>query len=314
MERPRLHLPEPPRPLVPGEEGWPQALGELAQPPSQLWVAGRLPPLERTVAIVGTRHCDPEASELAGELGEELAREGCAVISGGAYGIDAAAHRGCMRAGGVTVAVLATGLTHAYPPRHGSLFEEVVRSGGTLVSEVDDCPVQRGRFLTRNRIVAALARAVVVVQAPLRSGALSTAAHARRLKRPLLVVPAAPWDPRGAGNLALLAQGGRICTCARDVLSLPVLGSGAGPGGAAPAPKKTKKTANWPDMPREAVTVCRALGARPRHVDDLVRATGLAAPQIQAALLTLELLGLATDRGGGRFVAVQPSRSAGDGP
>jgi DNA processing protein len=311
MQRPRLSLPEPPRPLVPADEGWPEALGELAQPPSQLWVAGPLPSLERAVAIVGTRHCDPEASELAEELAEALAREGCAVISGGAYGIDAAAHRGCMRAGGATVAVLATGLFHAYPPRHGPLFGEIVRSGGLLVSEVDDCPVQRGRFLTRNRIVAALARAVVVVQAPLRSGALSTAAHARRLRRPLLVVPAAPWDPRGAGNLALLAQGARICTCVRDVLSLPVLGSGAGPGGAAPAPKKT---ANWPDMPHEAVTVCRALGARPRHVDDLVRATGLAAPQIQAALLTLELLGLATDRGGGRFVAVQPSRSAGDGP
>jgi DNA processing protein len=307
MARPSLDLPEPPEPLHPPDPGWPAPVQDLADAPSRLWVAGRLPPWDRAVAIVGTRYADVEANDFARDLAGQLAAQGCPIISGGAYGIDAAAHEGALEAGGVTVAVLATGVARAYPPRHGPLFQRIVEAGGALVAEEEDCEAHRGRFLQRNRLVAALARAVVVVQAPQRSGALSTAAHARRLKRPVLAVPAAPWDPRGAGNLALLAQGGGICTRARDVLSLPAFGAGEGPNPPLPFPE-AEKTPSMPDLPPDAAAVQRHLGSRPRHVDDLVRATGLPVAQVQGALLELQLQGLASDRGGSRFAA-PPSRS-----
>lgn len=288
---------------------WPQALLDLPDPPSALWVAPALPALDRTVAIVGTRYADEEALELATRWAADLAQAGCVILSGGAHGVDAAAHEGALRAGGVTVAVLATGLRQAYPRANEPLFRRILDAGGALISEHAHSEAYRGRFLERNRLVAALARAVVVVQAPQRSGALSTAAHARRLGRPVLVVPAAPWDPRGGGNLALLAQGGWICTRVRDVLSLPALGSGEVPPAGGPAPEKTH---SMPDLPSDAAAVHRHLSSRPRHVDDLVRATGLPVTEVQAALITLQLMGLAGERGGGRFVAPPPDRPRSD--
>jgi DNA processing protein len=310
MARPLLDLPKPPTCLSATDADWPAPLLDLPDPPLGVWVSSPLPPLERAVAIVGTRHADEEALEHAEALAADLAVAGCPIVSGGAYGVDAAAHEGALGAGGATVAVLATGLVRAYPPRHGPLLRRIVEGGGALLSEHEDIAAHPGLFLQRNRLVAALARAVVVVQAPQRSGALSTAAHARRLGRPVFVVPAAPWDPRGRGNLALLARGAAICTHARDVLSLPALGSGEPSVDGGPAPEKKS---SMPRLPSDAAAVFRHLSSRSRHVDDLVRATGLAVGEVQAALITLQLMGLAVERGGGRFSAA-PSRSAQAGP
>src|SRR5690606_22400838 len=152
--------------------------------------------LERSVAIVGTRTPDPEAAELARDLAYELGQAGCVVLSGGARGIDAAAHEGALDAGSPTVAVLATGLASAYPPTHGALFGRIANRGALLTESDDEAAPQAYRFLRRNALLAALAKVVVVVQAPIRSGALSTAAHARRLGRDLLAVPWAPFDVR----------------------------------------------------------------------------------------------------------------------
>ncbi|MFW6023278.1 MAG: DNA-processing protein DprA, partial [Myxococcota bacterium] len=230
MPRPVLDLPAAPFEIGPAEPRWPRELGDLRDPPPVLHVAGDPPPWPRAVAIVGTRRADDDALEFTHRLAGELARAGCTVLSGGARGIDAAAHEGALEQGGCTVAVLATGLQRAYPPQNAGLLAEVARRGA-LVSETADCEPHRGRFLGRNRLIAALARVVVVVQAPYKSGALSTAAHARRLGRPLLAVPASPWDIRGEGSLALLAQGAGICTRAPDVLSVAAFGTGARPGG-----------------------------------------------------------------------------------
>ncbi|HEX6917030.1 MAG TPA: DNA-processing protein DprA, partial [Phycicoccus sp.] len=170
------------RVLVPGDVEWPEALDRHESPPYCLYVLGEtdLAALaERAVAVVGSRAASDYGLRVAAELGEGLADRGWAVVSGGAFGIDAAAHRGALAADGPTVAVLACGVDVAYPRAHEALLREVGRRG-SLVSEV---PVgsapYRHRFLARNRLIALLARATVVVEAGVRSGALSTAREAR---------------------------------------------------------------------------------------------------------------------------------------
>lgn len=298
MPRPFLDLPAAPFEIGPAEPRWPREVGDLRDPPPVLHVAGDPPPWPRAVAIVGTRRADDDALEFTHRLAGELAQAGCTVLSGGARGIDAAAHEGALEQGGCTVAVLATGLQRAYPPQNAGLLADVARRGA-LVSETADCEPHRGRFLGRNRLIAALARVVVVVQAPYKSGALSTAAHARKLKRPLLAVPASPWDIRGEGNLALLAQGAGICTRAPDVLSVAAFGTGARPGGEPGT--KAENLSSPPDLSPEVLAVWQELGSREKHIDQLVRATRLPTAQVQRALVELVLGGLAREGAPGRY-------------
>src|SRR5690606_26779138 len=136
MSRSRIHLAQAPTQLAVDDESYPASLRLLA-PMRPIRVAGTLPPLERAVAIVGTRTPDPEAAELARDLAYELGQAGCVVLSGGARGIDAAAHEGALDAGSPTVAVLATGLASAYPPTHGALFGRIANRGA-LLTESDD--------------------------------------------------------------------------------------------------------------------------------------------------------------------------------
>lgn len=278
-----IALDEPPTVLRPDSPGWPRELNELARVPARLFVAGSLPPAPR-VAIVGTRRADAAAEAFARRMAAELAAAGVCVVSGGAAGIDAAAHRGALGAGN-TVAVLAGGVREAFPSGHAGLFAKIARSGA-LVSEHDDGCNQAYRFLERNRIVAALAQATVVVQAPARSGAASTAKHCRALGRTLLVVPAAPWDPRGAGNLRLMAKA-RVCRGAGDVLA--ALGR---------APGRRPPPRSPPPLAGELGRVAELLSAAPRHVDELCLQAGLDAATVQRLLLELALLGRADERHG----------------
>lgn len=297
--------------LQPADLAWPSPLADLLDPPAALHIAGQLPPWPRPVAIVGTRRADDEAIDFTHDLAAELARAGCTVVSGGALGIDAAAHEGALSVGGLTVAVLASGLRHAYPPEHAALFGRIA-CAGALVSEVDDCTPHRGRFLSRNRLIAAVAQAVVVVQAPRRSGALSTAACAKRLDRPVLAVPAAPWDVRGTGNLALLNAGAGICTRPKDVLLIPAFGGGApdrGAPGESPA-SKPDKVISMPDLAPDAKAVWKEIGTRGRHVDQLARASALPIVRVQRALLELLLLGLVEEVAPGRYRRPPPDRAS----
>ena len=250
---------------------------------------GRLPKLEGAIAIVGTRVADDDALAFTYDLAADLASQGRVIVSGGALGIDGAAHRGALAAAGLTVVVLPTGFAPPYPSEHASLFREVTERGGALVTEQpDQLSPHAGTFLARNRIIAALAERVVVVQAPLKSGALSTAAAARRLDKPVLAVPQAPWEARGAGFIELLRRGAQICTSPRDVLSLPAL--------------------NWPAEPKSTVerggilgdfeglgdgarAILGAVGRRVRHADALAADLGMSLPTLLSGLLELELAG-----------------------
>ncbi len=206
------------------------------------------------------------------------------VVSGGALGIDAAAHEGALDQGGATVAVLAGGVIQAYPSRHARLFARILQSGAVVSEHLDVAP-HPGRFLARNRIIAALSAQVVVVQAPGKSGALSTAEHANEIGRPVWVVPASPWDPRGGGCLALLKHGARLLCDPSELF-----------GG--------EKRVDEPTLPLaspEALLVWHALGSRPLHADDLARALKLDARTVQGLLLELVLMGAAEERPGARF-------------
>ena len=250
---------------------------------------GHLPELSGAIAIVGTRVADQDALELAHDLAADLAGQGRAIVSGGALGIDGAAHRGALSVRGATVVVLPTGFQPVYPPEHAGLFHEVVAGGGALVTEQPDrLAPHAGTFLARNRIIAALAERVVVVQAPARSGALSTAAAARKLEKPVFAVPYAPWEARGAGFMSLVRAGAQICTSTRDVLSLPAL----------KRPTDLKSEAerggilgDFVGLDDSARAILGALGKRARHADALAADLGMALPALLSGLLELELAG-----------------------
>jgi len=220
--------------VIPGDAEWPTQLDDLGDArPLLLWLRGcadlRLSCV-RSVSMVGSRAATGYGNHVAIEMAAALADHDVGVISGGAFGIDASSHRGAMAAGGDTVAVLAGGLEFGYPRSHADLFAAIA-ARGVLASE---CPPDRGPtrpgFLIRNRIIAALSRGTVVVEAALRSGALNSARHARELCRLVMAVPGPVTSEQSAGCHELLRDYGAMCvTCAADVLEhIGLPGEGAG--------------------------------------------------------------------------------------
>jgi DNA processing protein len=209
--------------VMPGDAEWPTQLDDLGDVrPLLLWLRGtadlRLTCVN-SVAIVGSRAATGYGQHVAIEMAATLAEKGTATVSGGAYGIDAGAHRGALAADGDTVAVLAGGLSFGYPRGNSDLFAAIAEQG-VLISECppDAAPTRPG-FLVRNRIIAALSRGVVVVEAALRSGALNSARHARELCRPVMAVPGPVTSEYSAGCHELIRDyGAMLVTCAADVL------------------------------------------------------------------------------------------------
>lgn len=215
---------DPDRPGPPRQgAGEPDGLRRDESPPLSLWVRGRhelAAATERSVAVVGARAATPYGTHVATELGFGLADRGWSVVSGGAYGIDGAAHSGALSAGRApTVAVLACGVDVAYPRGHDRLLGRVAEQG-LVVSEVPPgAMATRLRFLVRNRLIAGLTTSTVVVEAARRSGSLSTARLAAALTRPVLAVPGPVTSAASAGTHGLLRDGALLVTCVTDVLS-----------------------------------------------------------------------------------------------
>lgn len=289
--RTRIRLPAPIVPVARAHPAWPAALDDLValgEPAEVLYVAGELPRGRPVVAIVGTRYADADGLAFARKLAADLALAGAVVVSGGAEGIDAAAHAGCLEAGGATIAVLATGLLRPYPAHHRVLFETIVRQGALVCEAVSPSRVGGWSFLQRNRLIAALAEAIVVVQAPVRSGACSTARWGRSLQRRIFAVPAAAWDVRGQGCLALLRSGAQICTSAKDVLSLPPPADRREPQSGR---KRSKEHNNDTGLSEPARSLWRLLRRGPSQPDALGVCLDMPPARVQEGLLTLLLMG-----------------------
>lgn len=279
--------------LLAADPRYPARLRELARPPRALWVDGRAPGQhESCLAIVGSRAATRAGCAAAERLSAELARADHLVISGGALGIDAAAHRGALEAGRDTFAILGAGIDVVYPDRHASLFREVARRGGLLSEYGPGVGPRRGQFPARNRLVAALARAVIVAEATSRSGALITARLARALGRPVFAVPGS------AGADSLLRRGlAWPATSANDV--------DAGLRGALPPPVAAGAAANPSASTSEldlAHRVIAAIAEMPSAApEELAHRLGSPLPSVLSALAEAELAGDVVRRPGGRF-------------
>ena len=277
--------------IRPGDGQYPEALARIPQRPDVLRLVGSLGGARRRVAMVGSRLADEYGVELARSISAGLARAGVSIVSGGALGIDAAAHEGALEAGGHTVAVLGTGVDVVYPAQHRGLFGRILEAGGALVSEQPDgTPGLKQNFPRRNRIVSGLSEAVVVVRAGDGSGALITAAWARAQGVPVLAVPGDVRDPLSAGTTALLRAGARVVATADDVLA--VLGLDGPP----------ERQLPLPELGAEESALLAALARRPRHADDVARVAGLTPGAALAGLLSLELQGLCEQRPGHTFL------------
>ena len=284
--------------IVPGDPEWPTQLDDLGPGrPFGLWIMGtaslRLLAL-RSVAVVGSRACTAYGAHVAGELAAGLAERGWVVVSGAAYGIDAAAHRGAMAGGGLTMGVLACGIDVAYPRGHTELIRRIAGQG-LLVSELPpgEHP-NRFRFVLRNRVIAAVTRGTVVVEAALRSGALSTARRARDLNRLTLGVPGPVTSALSGGVHALLRSGAAtLVTDASEVVDLVGgIGSDLAPPGQGPVLPRDL-------LPLEAQQVLEALpaDAQGASVELVVLAVGLPQDHVLQRLYELASLGFAERTG-----------------
>jgi DNA processing protein len=211
--------------VCPGDAEWPAALDQLDRArPYALWLRGDADlrfACSRSVAMVGSRAATGYGGHVAGEIAADLGERGWAIVSGGAYGIDAAAHRGALAAEAVTVAVLACGVDYPYPAGHADLFTAIAAQG-LLVSEwPPGCHPARTRFLVRNRVIAALGCGTVIVEAGERSGALNTARHAADLGKPLMAVPGPVTSAQSAGCHRIIREWGATCvTRAADIIEM----------------------------------------------------------------------------------------------
>ena len=267
------------RALSYGSADYPSRLRELPDPPALLFARGALEWVEMgpTVAIVGTRAATSYGERVTREIAGQLARGGALVISGMARGIDAAAHRGALESGGRTAAVLGTGIDIAYPAAHRRLHADIGACGLLLTEQPPGEKASGGSFPERNRIIAALSDLVIVVEAPVKSGALITASRALELGRMVAAVPGPIDSPQSAGSNELLRDGAQCIASAADALALV---------GLTAPPRAPARDVEGPDR-----VVWDALGRGALDLDTLASTTALPAREVLAAVTRLELSG-----------------------
>jgi len=276
------------------DAAYPAGLRTIADPPLALTVRGTLAADELAVAVVGARRASAYGRRIAEELAGGLAQAGVTVVSGLAAGIDAAAHRAALAAGGRTVAVLGTGIDRTYPSWHAELAAVIARQGA-LVSEFPcGAPPLAYHFPRRNRLISGLTRGTIVVEAAEQSGSLITARHALEQGRDVFAVPGPLGTAAHHGPHRLIQQGAKLVTCVEDVLAElgPTLTA-----------RLTARRVAEAEAALSAAErhVLAALGAEDRHVDDVIRQARLAAAPALELLLALELRGLVCQLPGKRF-------------
>jgi len=325
------------------DDDYPARLRTIYDPPIALFMKGALLPADgQAIAIVGSRRASPYGRHVAAELAAGLAQHGFTVVSGMALGADAAAHEGCLRAGGRTIAVLAGGVDVIYPPEHATLYERIAAAGAVISEAPPGAPATRMSFPIRNHIISGLALGVVVVEAPEKSGALITAEHAAEQGREVFAVPGSVNSMQSRGSHKLLRDGAHLVESVENILeeiSLlipavrphidPLVGpkwegfgedeAPSAPQGeeakpsrtsprkaAAPAPAPPPPVETpAPALPPEEDALFRLLSVNAKHIDDLIGESGLSPAQVNAALLVLELKGLIQRRPGGQYIRLR---------
>ena len=288
--------------IVPTDDLWPAQLADLGiQEPICLWWRGleqQLPDVSRCVALVGSRDSTSYGASVTGDLAYSLAQRGFTVVSGGAYGIDAHAHRAALAGGSgavPTIAVMAGGVDRFYPSGNEDLLRAVCNQGAVLAEVPPGSAPTRYRFLQRNRLIAALSAVTVVVEARWRSGALNTAHHAETLGRAVGAVPGSVHSANSAGCHRLLRDGGAVCvTDAGEIAEL------ASPSGEALPETRMVRAAEHDGLTLEDLILLDALPLRSTSsVDKLCAVAGLSPESVRAGLGRLGLLGLAVSERGG---------------
>jgi len=279
---------------------YPALLRQIYDPPLALYIRGRLPKDAAAVAVVGSRRASHYGLQTAERLAYDLALRGVTIVSGLARGIDGAAHRGALSAGGLTIAVLGGGLSRLYPPEHEELAGQIAAQQGGVISEYPMTMEPYGQhFPRRNRVISGLSLGVVVVEAAARSGALITADCAMEQGREVFAVPGPVTTPTSHGAHELLKQGARLVTSAEDILEELQLR----PMPAAEPAMGATSTAHPDALSDRARRVLAALNAtQPRYIDEVAVDSGLASGETSSLLLELELKRLVRQLPGKHFV------------
>jgi len=281
------------------DEAYPPALKTIPDPPPVLYVRGQIEPTDAVaVGIVGSRRCTHYGMEQAQRFGELLGRAGFTVVSGGARGIDTAAHRGTLAAGGRTIAVMGCGLSETYPRENRKLFDRIVADGqGAIVSELPmKTAVLAGNFPTRNRIISALSLGVLVVEAARRSGSLITAREAAEQGREVFALPGRVDSPLSQGTNGLIRDGAILVQGLEDMLEH--LGE---VGAKMTVEQPSVAEAILPGLSEAEQTLIAALKDGPMSLDELVRRTEIASGQVASSMTMLVLKGAVAQQPGNVF-------------
>jgi DNA processing protein len=273
--------------LISADENYPALLREIYDPPLVLYVKGALTAKDKNaVAMVGSRQTTHYGIETARKLAYQLAYVGVTVVSGGARGIDTAAHQGALAAKGRTVAVLGTGINLIFPTENAELFERISKNGAVITQFPFNRPADKQSFPIRNRIVAGMTLGTVIVEADLHSGALITANFATEYGRQVFAVPGRIDSPRSKGCHDLIKKGAKLCESAEDILSefeylFPASNRPAAPNETGVLPAL--------ELPENEKLVYDALSKEESSIDEVIRRSGLPSSAVSVALLSLEM-------------------------
>jgi DNA processing protein len=288
--------------LTADDDLYPPPLAQIYDPPCLLFTKGSLQPLEKCLAVIGSRTASTYGMFVTERLCRELAWHGVTVVSGMARGIDTAAHRGAIAGKGRTLAVLGNGINIVYPPENSSLAQEIVSNGALITEYRRGIPPHRDHFPRRNRIISGLSMGVVVVEAGERSGSLITARLALEQDREVFAVPGMVDSPGSRGTHKLLKDGAKLVETVHDILDeiLPQLENkpvAAGQYQDAPAAEKEEKRKisppqkDSPDLTADEASLLALLTPSPREADELITLSGISCKAIQPILMMLEIKG-----------------------
>ncbi len=282
------------------EDVYPRRLKEIDQPPPVLFVRGSINVEDDwAVSVVGTRRVTPYGRQVAAEIARFLAQNGVTVVSGLARGVDAIAHQSAMQAGGRTLAILGSGVDVIYPPEHRKLAEEIVQQGAVISDYPLGTQPESSNFPPRNRIIAGLSLATIVVEAGERSGALITAEFAVEQGRDVFAVPGSILAPQSEGTNRLIEQGARPLLRMSEILESLKLEQ-------IPEKQASRKAISASPEERKLLS---CLDHEPKHIDEICTISGLPIQAVSATLTMMELKGLVTQVGGMNYVAARETKT-----